>query len=146
MLIDGLRAAGAAVDEYCAPLSCSLSAARLATAAGAGKLAVGLARAHLSLPCAASSRRGDSTWCVVGYPGHLMVPFAGRCRPLPRALLVFDPLVSLFDTFAGDRGLWWPVGSAGGRAARAWSTGVAFGGADVVLADTAAQAATTARR
>ena len=75
---------------------------------------------------------------VVGYPGHLMMPYGRFVARYRKALLVFDPLVSLYDTFAGDRGL---VGGSG-PAARAASMvdGVAFGGADVVLADTAAHA------
>jgi glycosyltransferase involved in cell wall biosynthesis len=135
VLIEGLRSAGAVVDEYNAPLDPSLSAARLTTPAGAGKLGLGLARAHLSL---AVRHRRDAAMdvVVVGYPGHLMMPFGRFVARHRRALLVFDPLVSLYDTFAGDRGL---VG-ASGPAARVASRvdGAAFGGADVVLADTTA--------
>jgi len=137
VLIEGLRAAGATVDEFCAPLPDSLSAARLATAAGAGKLVCELARAHLRLML---QHRRDLRIDValVGYPGHLIVPFAWVLARYRRALLVFDPLVSLFDTFAGDRAL--VAGqSAAGKAARAADRG-AFGLPDVVLADTAAQA------
>ena len=104
VLIEGLRAVGARVLEYSAPLSSSLTAARLATPGGAGELACELARAHLSL---AVRHRRDVGFdaLVVGYPGHLMVPFARALASRRRALLVFDPLVSLHDTFAGDRGL-----------------------------------------
>ena len=38
----------------------------------------------------------------VGYPGHFLVPFGRMLAAFRRARLVFDPLVSLLDTFAGD--------------------------------------------
>lgn len=137
VLIEGMRAAGAVVDEYDAPLGRSLSAARLATPAGAGRLAAGLAWSHLSL---ALRHRRDATMdvVVVGYPGHLMMPYARLVARYRRALLVFDPLVSLHDTFAGDRGLVSAQGAAG-RIASAVDH-AALGGADLVLADTAAHA------
>jgi glycosyltransferase involved in cell wall biosynthesis len=136
VLIEGLRAVGARVLEYSAPLSSSLTAARLATPGGAGELACELARAHLSL---AVRHRRDVGFdaLVVGYPGHLMVPFARALASRRRALLVFDPLVSLHDTFAGDRGLVAAEG-LGGRVA-GLADHVAFDWADMVLADTVAQ-------
>jgi glycosyltransferase involved in cell wall biosynthesis len=138
VLIDGLRASGATVEEFDAPLPGSLSAMRLATAAGAGRLACELARAHMRLMLQHRRElRVDAV--VVGYPGHLVVPFAWAMARYRRALLVFDPLVSLYDTFAGDRGLMSP-GSAAGRAARA-ADRIAFGLPAVILADTAAHAA-----
>jgi glycosyltransferase involved in cell wall biosynthesis len=137
VLIEGLRAAGAKVSEYDAPLPAELTAARLASVAGAGELARELARAHLRLV------RMHPDWVaadvvLVGYPGHLVVPFAWTLARIRRAHLVFDPLVSLHDTFVGDRRL---VGGAG-AAARAASAAdrVAFALADLVLADTAAHA------
>ena len=138
VLIDGLRAAGAEVLEYAAPLDASLTAAEMATAAGAGKLAGELARAHLSL--LARHRSGVSfDVVVVGYPGHLLVPLGLAGRPLPSArVLVFDPLVSLFDTFAGDRELLAGDSAAGHLAGLI--DRVSFGLPDLVLADTQAHA------
>jgi glycosyltransferase involved in cell wall biosynthesis len=73
---------------------------------------------------------------IVGYPGHFDLPAARRAahgRPL-----VFNPLVSLADTLVGDRGRF----RAGSRAARVLETvdRRAFRAADVVVADTAADA------
>ena len=137
VLIDGLRAAGAEVLEYAAPLDTALTAAQMTTAVGAGKLAGELARAHLSL--LARHRRGVTfDVVVVGYPGHLLVPFAWAVARYRRAVLVFDPLVSLFDTFAGDRAL------LAGDSPAGYLTNVvdrvSFSLPDVVLADTRAQA------
>jgi glycosyltransferase involved in cell wall biosynthesis len=137
VLIDGLRAAGAEVLEYAAPLDSTLTAAQMTTAGGAAKLAGELARAHLSL--LARHRRGVSfDVVVVGYPGHLLVPFAWAVARYRRAVLVFDPLVSLFDTFAGDRELLAGDSPAGHLADLA--DRVAFALPDVVLADTQAHA------
>ena len=137
VLIDGLRAAGAEVFEYAAPLDASLTAAQMTTTAGAGKLAGELARAHLSLLL--RHRRGVSfDVVVVGYPGHLLVPFAWAVARYHRAALVFDPLVSLFDTFAGDRELLAGDSTAGHLANLV--DRVSFGLPDVVLADTRAHA------
>ena len=100
--------------------------------AGAGA-ALRLAAAELRL-----LRGGDALFdaVIVGYPGHLDLPAARRTaggRPV-----VFNPLVSLADTLVGDRGRFRP----GSRAARGLA-GIdrrAFGAADLVVADTAAQA------
>ncbi len=137
VLIDGLRAAGAEVLEYAAPLDPSLTAAHLATPAGMRRLAGELVRVHVAL---LARHRSGVTFdvVVVGYPGHLIVPFAWAVARARRALLVFDPLVSLFDTFAGDRGLL-AGDSAAGMAAGAVDR-VAFALPDVVLADTRAHA------
>lgn len=137
VLIDGLRAAGAEVIEYCAPLPRALDAATMATGVGAGKLACELSRAHLKL--LRMHRRGLSfDVLVVGYPGHLAVPFARAIAAVHRAPLVFDPLVSLYDTFAADREL------VASRGPAAWAVRVAdrvaFRLPDLVLADTVAQA------
>jgi glycosyltransferase involved in cell wall biosynthesis len=137
VLIDGLRAAGAEVLEYAAPLDATLTAAEMATAAGAGRLAGELVRAHLSLLL---RHRGGVSFdvVVVGYPGHLLVPFAWTVARYRQAVLVFDPLVSLFDTFAGDRELLAgdsPAGHLAGLVDR-----VSFALPDVVLADTRAHA------
>jgi glycosyltransferase involved in cell wall biosynthesis len=100
--------------------------------AGAGA-ALRLAAAEVRL-----LRPGDFEFdaLVVGYPGHLDLPAARRVaksRPV-----VFNPLVSLADTLVGDRGRFRPHSPA----ARALETidRRAFGAADLVVADTAAQA------
>jgi len=133
VLIDGLRAAGAEVLEYAAPLDSSLTASEMATRAGAVRLAGELVRAHLSLLV---RHRGGVSFdvVVVGYPGHLLVPFAWAVARYRRAVLVFDPLVSLFDTFAGDRELL-AGDSTAGQLAGAIDR-VSFGLPDLVLADT----------
>jgi glycosyltransferase involved in cell wall biosynthesis len=74
---------------------------------------------------------------VVGYPGHLDLGAARRvARGRP---VVFNPLVSLSDTLVEDRGRF----RAGGRADRALRAidRRAFRSADLVVADTAANAA-----
>ena len=73
---------------------------------------------------------------IVGYPGHFDLPAARRAahdRPL-----IFNPLVSLADTLVGDRGRF----RSGSLAARVLETvdRRAFRAADVVVADTAADA------
>jgi glycosyltransferase involved in cell wall biosynthesis len=73
---------------------------------------------------------------IVGYPGHLDLPAARRAaRGAP---VVFNPLVSLWDTFVSDRGRF-SERSFGGRALRAldrWT----LRAADLVVADTRANA------
>ena len=73
---------------------------------------------------------------VVGYPGHFDLPAARRAargRPV-----VFNPLISLADTLVTDRGRFRP----GSLPARALETidRRAFRSADLVVADTRAQA------
>jgi glycosyltransferase involved in cell wall biosynthesis len=73
---------------------------------------------------------------VVGYPGHFDLPAAraaARGRPV-----VFNPLVSLSDTFVGDRGRFRP-GSAAARVLATVDRG-ALRAADLVVADTRADA------
>ena len=73
---------------------------------------------------------------VVGYPGHLDLPAARRvagARPV-----VFNPLVSLYDTFVGDRGRFGPA-SAAARVLRSIDRR-ALRAADLVVADTEADA------
>jgi glycosyltransferase involved in cell wall biosynthesis len=73
---------------------------------------------------------------VVGYPGHLDLTAARRVaagRPV-----VFNPLVSLYDTFVADRGRFTPT-SAAGRALRSIDRR-ALRAADLVVADTEADA------
>jgi glycosyltransferase involved in cell wall biosynthesis len=73
---------------------------------------------------------------VVGYPGHLDLTAARRVaagRPV-----VFNPLVSLSDTFVADRGRF-AATSAAGRALRAIDRH-ALRAADLIVADTEADA------
>jgi glycosyltransferase involved in cell wall biosynthesis len=78
----------------------------------------------------------DADVVVVGYPGHFDMPAARRiARKRP---VVFNPLVSLHDTFVVDRGRFRPRSPAAG-VLRAIDSG-AFRGADLVVADTEAQA------
>ena len=71
---------------------------RDAWSAGAGT-AARLARAEAGSAAAAAT---DADVVLVGYPGHFDLPAARRvARGRP---VVFDPLVSLFDTFVPDRG------------------------------------------
>jgi glycosyltransferase involved in cell wall biosynthesis len=73
---------------------------------------------------------------VVGYPGHLDLPAARRAagnRPV-----VFNPLVSLADTFVADRGRF-RAGSIPARALAAVDR-TALRAADIVVADTNANA------
>lgn len=137
VLIAGLREHGVTVHEIQAPLP-ALDAAGMATAAGAARIAAGAAVAHVRL-AARHRRRLAVDAVIVGYPGHLVVPFARLVAAVRGARLVFDPLVSLADTFSDDRGL---VGARSlfGRAVDAVDR-VAFGAADLVLADTWEQAA-----
>jgi glycosyltransferase involved in cell wall biosynthesis len=137
VIIAGLRERGVAVYEFRAPLP-PLSAAEMATPAGAARLAAAVAAAHVRLM--AQHRRGlDVDAVVVGYPGHFLVPFGRALAAYRRAPLVFDPLVSLWDTFAGDRGL---VQGGGWRASAMHAVDeVAFALPRLVLADTWAHAA-----
>jgi glycosyltransferase involved in cell wall biosynthesis len=73
---------------------------------------------------------------VVGYPGHLDL---GAARHIARRRpVVFNPLVSLADTLVADRGRF-RAGSLAARVLAAVDRRV-FAAADVVVADTAAQA------
>jgi glycosyltransferase involved in cell wall biosynthesis len=78
---------------------------------------------------------------IVGYPGHLDLPAARRAaRDRP---LLFNPLISLLDTFVADRSRF----SAGSLAARALTAidRHALRAADLVVADTRANADYLAR-
>jgi glycosyltransferase involved in cell wall biosynthesis len=80
--------------------------------------------------------RSEFDVLIVGYPGHLDLPAArrvGRGRPV-----VFNPLVSLSDTFVADRGRFRP-GSLPARALAAVDRS-ALRAADLVVADTRANA------
>lgn len=137
VLIAGLRELGVTVHEIQAPLP-ALDAAGMATPSGAVRVAAGVLAAHLRL-MAQHRRRLDVDAVIVGYPGHFVTPFARLVAGLRRARLVFDPLVSLSDTFSGDRGLV-AGGSALGRGVELVDR-VAFSCAGLVLADTWEQAA-----
>jgi glycosyltransferase involved in cell wall biosynthesis len=69
---------------------------------------------------------------IVGYPGHFDMPAARRIAG--RRPLVFNPLVSLWDTLVGDRGRFGGR-SAGAGVLRHVDT-IAFRRADLVVADT----------
>jgi glycosyltransferase involved in cell wall biosynthesis len=103
-------------------------------AAGVGA-AARLARAEVRL----RRRDGDSRFdaLVVGYPGHLDLGAARRVAG--RRPVVFNPLVSLADTLVDDRRRFRP-GSLPARVLRSIDHR-AFRRADLVVADTAAQAA-----
>lgn len=74
---------------------------------------------------------------IVGYPGHFDLPAAKRvARGRP---VVFNPLVSLYDTLVEDRGRF-RKGTPGAGVVRAVDAR-AFRRADVVVADTEAHAA-----
>ena len=99
-------------------------------------LRVALAQARL-----ARRRRSPFDVVLVGYPGHLDLPAARRTaagRPV-----VFNPLVSLSDTFVGDRGRF-AHGSVAARALEAIDRH-ALRAADLVVADTDENASFLAR-
>ncbi len=137
VLIAGLREHGVDVVEFRAGLP-PMTAVEMTGARGATRLAAGLAIAHARL-FAQHRRRLDVDAVVVGYPGHFLVPFGRVLAALRDARLVFDPLVSLWDTFAGDRAL------VRGRSLEAAAVRavdeVAFRLPDLVLSDTWAHAA-----
>jgi len=96
--------------------------------------AVRLVRAELRL---LERPPADFDVLLVGYPGHLDLPAAKRvARGRP---LVFNPLVSLFDTLVEDRARF-ARGSLPARALRLVDR-AAFRAPDLVVADTEAQAA-----
>jgi glycosyltransferase involved in cell wall biosynthesis len=77
-------------------------------------------------------READFDVLVVGYPGQLDLPAARRAargRPV-----VFNPLVSLWDTWVSDRGRFSPGSTASRLLARI--DRAAFRAADVVVSDT----------
>jgi glycosyltransferase involved in cell wall biosynthesis len=136
VIIAGLREQGVSVREFQAPLP-ALTAAEMATARGAARLAAGVVAAHSRLTYQ-HPHHLDVDAVIVGYPGHFLVPFGRLLAALRRTRLVFDPLVSLWDTFAGDRGL---VAAGWKSAALHAVDRVAFSLPGLVLADSWAQAA-----
>jgi glycosyltransferase involved in cell wall biosynthesis len=137
VLVAGLREHGVEVHEFRAALP-SQAAADMAGGAGAARLAAGAVAAHVRL-LRQHRRRLEVDAVIVGYPGHFLVPFGRALAALRGARLVFDPLVSLLDTFAGDRGLV-RSGSVKAAAVRAVDE-IAFRMPSLVLADTWAHAA-----
>jgi glycosyltransferase involved in cell wall biosynthesis len=128
-VISCLRRAGVEVDEHHVPV---WDGRRDNWRAGPGA-AARLAAAELRL-----LRRPGFTYdaLIVGYPGHFDLPAARRAargRPV-----VFNPLVSLADTFVADRGRFRP-GSAAAQALAAVDRR-ALRAADLVVADTRAHA------
>jgi glycosyltransferase involved in cell wall biosynthesis len=96
--------------------------------AGAGALAR-LAAAEARL---LRRPRGDFDLVLVGYPGQFDLPAAHRAaRSKP---VVFNPLVSLWDTWVADRGRFGPGSAAGRLLARI--DRAALRSADLVVADT----------
>ena len=137
VLIAGLRELGVEVFELQAPLP-ALTAAQMTTPRGAARLAGGILEAHARL-LARQRRRLEIDAVVVGYPGHFLVPFGRALAVFRGARLVFDPLVSLWDTFAGDRDL---IAAGGWKAAGVRAVDrAAFALPSLVLADTWAHAA-----
>jgi glycosyltransferase involved in cell wall biosynthesis len=124
-VISCLRRAGVEVAERHVPV---WDGRRDSWRAGPGA-ALRLAAAELRL-----LRRPPGAYdvVIVGYPGHFDVPAARRAAR-GRAV-VFNPLVSLADTFVGDRGRFRP----GSPAARALASvdRRALRAADLVIADT----------
>jgi len=124
-----LRQAGVEVVERHVAV---LDDRRDAWSAGVGTV-LRVARAQIRL---ARSGVTDGDALLVGYPGHFDLPAARRVaegRPV-----VFDPLVSLFDTLVTDRGRF-RAGSLPGRALVRIDRR-ALRAADLVVADTEAQA------
>ena len=130
-----LRHAGVTVTERHVDVWGGKRDAWAAGPATAGRLVIAEARL-------AASRRQPADALLVGYPGHLDLAaarIAARGRPV-----VFDPLVSLYDTFVGDRGRF-TARSLAGRALQRIDR-AALGAADLVVADTAAHAQFYAER
>jgi glycosyltransferase involved in cell wall biosynthesis len=129
-VIASLRRAGVDVTERHMPV---WDARQHKLALGASDAArLGWAQVRL-----ATGRPADADVVIVGYPGHADVMAAKRvARGRP---VVFNPLVSLEDTWVGDRGL----SASGGLVARTLRAidRAAFRRSDLVVADTSAHAA-----
>jgi glycosyltransferase involved in cell wall biosynthesis len=128
-VISCLRRAGVTVDEVHVSVWERERHRWNAGALAAARLALGEARLFTR-----SARDCDAL--IVGYPGQFDLPAARRAargRPI-----VFNPLVSLGDTFVADRGRF-HKGSLAARALAAVDRR-AFDAADLVVADTQAHA------
>ena len=133
-VISALRSAGVGVDERHVPVWEGEAHKWRAGIGAASRLAV----AELRLV-----RRPRALFdvLIVGYPGHLDLPAARRvagARPV-----VFNPLVSLYDTLVDDRRRF-PQRSLRARALAGLDR-LAFRAADLVIADTDADAEFFAR-
>jgi glycosyltransferase involved in cell wall biosynthesis len=127
-VIAALRGAGVEVTEIHEELWGAEHKFALGPTALPRMAAAGLRLARRKVP-------PDVAALVVGYPGHLDVwPAKRHGRPV-----VFNAMVSLFDTFVEDRRRFRPR-SLVGRMLRSLDI-VALRGADVVVADTRANAA-----
>jgi glycosyltransferase involved in cell wall biosynthesis len=128
-VISCLRRAGVEVRERHEPVWDGRRSSWRAGVGDAGRLA--LAEVRL---LRAPRERFDAV--IVGYPGHFDLPAARRAaRGAP---VVFNPLVSLADTFVDDRGRFRP-GSVAARALKAVDRR-ALRSADLVVCDTQAHA------
>jgi glycosyltransferase involved in cell wall biosynthesis len=128
-VISCLRRAGVEVAEHHVPV---WDGRRDSWRAGAGA-ALRLGAAELRL-----LRRPPTGFdaVIVGYPGHFDLPAARRAaRDRP---VVFNPLVSLADTFVADRGRFRPGSPAARALARVDRHALRL--ADLVVADTRAHA------
>lgn len=129
-VISALRRVGVEVDEHHVGVWERRRHNWRAGGPAAARLIAAEARLLLRRP------RGDFDAVVVGYPGHLDLAAAGRAargRPV-----VFNPLVSLYDTFVGDRARFGEQ-SAAAKLLRAIDVR-ALRAATAVVADTAAHA------
>ncbi len=129
-VISCLRSAGVEVVEEHVAVWDEVRHAWRAGAATGARLAFAEARLLTRRP------RGRYDAVIVGYPGHLDLPAARRAAQ--GAPVVFNALVSLADTFVADRARF----ARGSLAARALAQvdRRAFAAADLVVADTHAQA------
>jgi glycosyltransferase involved in cell wall biosynthesis len=128
-VIAALRGAGVEVSERHVPVWERGTHNWRAGAGAAARLALAEARLF-------RRPREEFDALIVGYPGQLDLPAARRAaggRPV-----VFNPLVSLYDTFVHDRRRFRPRSPAG-RALKTIDRG-ALRAADLVIADTQASA------
>jgi glycosyltransferase involved in cell wall biosynthesis len=129
-VISCLRGAGVSVDEVHVPVW-ERERQRWNVGPAAG-IRLALAEARLLTRTVPS----ESEVLIVGYPGHFdLVPARRAARGRP---IVFNPLVSLADTFVSDRARF-RTGSLPARALE-YVDRRAFGAADLVVADTHAHA------
>lgn len=128
-VISCLRRAGVTVDEVHVSVWERERHRWSAGALAATRLAVGEAQLF-------TRDAPDCDALIVGYPGHFDLPAARRAAK--RRPIVFNPLVSLADTFVADRRRF----RTRSLAARLLETADrrAFAAADLVVADTQAQA------
>jgi glycosyltransferase involved in cell wall biosynthesis len=92
----------------------------------------GMARVAVKETRLLFGRKGAFDVMIVGYPGHFDMPAARRIAG--RRPLVFNPLVSLWDTLVGDRERFAPGSRAAGILRQI--DRIAFRRADLVVADT----------